>query len=55
MSFYYAILTFKLIGYKLSLPGRIGHFTTPSGLLSGSTISCLYVAGHVILLRHPGF
>ena len=34
MSFYCAIRTFKLTGYKLSLSGRTGHFTAPSGLLS---------------------
>ena len=39
----------------LSIPGRTGHFTTPSGLLSGPVRCCLYRAGEVILLRHPDF
>ena len=39
----------------LSIPGRTGHFTAPSGLLSGSVRCCLYRVGQVILLRHPDF
>ena len=39
----------------LSIPGRTGHCTAPSELLSGPVRCCLYRAGQVILLRHPGF
>ena len=39
----------------LFIPGRTCHFTAPSRLLRGSVKCCLYRAGHVTLLRHPGF
>ena len=55
MSFYYVIRTFKLTGFKLSLPGWTCHFTTPSGLLSGPVRCCLYQVEHVILLRNSNF